>query len=231
MKYLHKGFDLGAETGDEAASSTAMLTARLHAVEERLREMTAPAAAADLHKEAALIELDLERGADAWGRARPLLDLYIGASEWEKAVEVCDILYRADQDGSLSALGQGVWLAVTFPIDPELSVAMLQHIIDETPDRSDGAAVAAATALYVVDLRADGKQHDDLRFFVMQMLGSVARRHSDIKDQSEFDAWMQRLELADPARFLVRMRNIIDVMVQSDWWFDRESLQSRLPVN
>ena len=39
------------------------------------------------------------------------------------------------------------------------------------------------------------------------------------------------LELGDPEKFLVRLRNVVDVLVQDDWWFDREELQRNLPVN
>ena len=42
-----------------------------------------------------------------------------------------------DQDASM----------VTFPIDPEITVHLLSHVIDDTPDDADGAAVAAATAV------------------------------------------------------------------------------------
>jgi hypothetical protein len=40
---------------------------------------------------------------------------------------------------------------------------------------------------------------------------------------------MDRLELREPDKFLVRLRNVVDVLVQDDWWFDREALQARLP--
>ncbi len=232
MKYLNEQFDFGAETGDDGISSTAAMEARLTAIEERLRELNNDDAAhAQLNKEASLLLLGLERNEAAWQRARPLFEPYIVRQQWQDAVEVCDICFRAEQEGSMSALGQGVWLAVTFPVDPELTVAMLQHIVDETPDDSDGAAVAAATALYVAELRAEGKQYDDLHFFATQMLGAVARRHSNVDGQEQFDAWIAKLELSDPALFLVRMRNVIDVMVQSDWWFDRAAVQAELPVN
>jgi len=232
MKYLNDQFDFGAETGADNVPSTAVMEARLAAVDERLRELGQNHSdSAALQKEASLLLLGLERNEEAWQRARPLFEPYIEQQQWEAAVEVCDVCYRSEQEGSVAALGQGVWLAVTFPVDPELTVAMLQHIVDETPDGSDGAAVAAATAVYVVDLRAEGKQYDDLHFFAMQMLGTVARRHSNIEGQEQFDAWLEKLELSDPGRFLVRLRNVIDVMVQSDWWFDRDAVQAKLPVN
>jgi hypothetical protein len=110
-------------------------------------------------------------------------------------------------------------------------VELLTHVVEETPDDSDGAAVAATTALFLADLRARGKQRENLMFFASQALGNVARRHSAVDSQEAFDLWMDRLELREPEKFLVRLRNVVDVLVQDQWWFDRESLQDRLPVN
>ena len=106
----------------------------------------------------------------------------------------------------------------------------MQDIIEETPDDSDGAAVAAAVAAYVVELRSEGKEHKSLSFFTNQMLGAVARRHSGFEDQEAFDQWIERLELHDPARFLPRLRNVVDVLVQDNWGSDREAIQALLPV-
>jgi len=35
--------------------------------------------------------------------------------------------------------------------------------------------------------------------------------------------------LNDPDKFLVRLRNVVDVLVQDDWWFDRDALHAQLP--
>ena len=143
------------------------------------------------------------------------------------AADGFDVLYLCDQnERSLAALGQGVWLAVTLPIDPSLTVAMLDHIVDDTPDDSDGAAVAAATAVYVADMRDAGGPDGNLGFFARQMLGKVARRHSEVASQLQFDAWIMRMELDDPAKFLVQLRNVVDVLVQEDWWFDRDAVHA-----
>jgi hypothetical protein len=107
----------------------------------------------------------------------------------------------------------------------------MQNVVDETPDDSDGAAVAAVVAHYVADMRAEGKQRDDLLFFTNNMIGNVARRHSDVSTQEKFDNWFAKLELDDPEKFLVRLRNIVDVMVQEEWWFDRETLQNAIPAS
>jgi hypothetical protein len=142
------------------------------------------------------------------------------------------VLYLSDQPDSLIALGNGIWLGVTFPIDPEISIHLLSHVIDDTPDDADGAAVAAATALFLADMRAeDGPDKERLVFFSNQLLGNVARRHSGIESQEQFALWVQRLELNDPDKFLVRLRNVIDVLAQDDWWVDRDALQNELPAH
>jgi hypothetical protein len=39
------------------------------------------------------------------------------------------------------------------------------------------------------------------------------------------------MELNDPAAFLPRLRNVVDVLVQDEWWFDRDALQAALPAD
>jgi len=182
-----------------------------------------------LKLDSAYVLLDLERKQEAWDVGREVLDSAVADENWLQAVEACDVMFQAEQPESVKALAHGIWLGVTYPIDPELSVAMLQHLIDETPDKSDGAAVAAATARYIVDLRAEGKQREDLQFFTGQLLGDVARRHSSVDDQEMFDFWVERMELNDPGKFLPRLAKIIDVLVTDGWWFDRDELRKRIP--
>lgn len=183
------------------------------------------------------IELDiahaqqqLERGHEAWPTARAAFDVFIKHQDWEKAAEACNVLYLSDQTDSLVALGNGIWLAVTFPIDPEVTVNLLAHVIDDTPDDSDGAAVAAATALFVADTRApEGPDRERLHFFASQLLGKVARRHSDVETQEQFDYWIEKLELNDPDKFLIRLRNVVDVLAQEYWWIDRDEIRNSIP--
>ena len=226
--------DTLADSVTNHVAETAALESHLEALQDRLREVEAqgdPKAEADIRLQIARALVELGRGPEAWAVGRPLVDLFIDRQDWESAADACDVLFNADQPKSLCALGQGIWLAVTYPIDPELSVELLHHVVDETPDDADGAAVAAATALFLTDLRARGRQRDSLMFFATQILGQVARRHSGADTQEAFDAWMERLELKEPDKFLVRLRNVVDVLVQDDWWFDPEALQARLPVN
>ena len=72
---------------------------------------------------------------------------------------------------------------------------------------------------------------ENLLFYTNQLLATVARRHSDVHDQPMFERWSKKLELDDPAKFLPRLRNVVDVLVQDNWWIDRDALTAKLPVN
>ncbi|MBK1648014.1 hypothetical protein [Rhabdochromatium marinum] len=227
--------DTAADSVRSNSAEIAALESHLSALQDQERDLARNQASAEeraeLKLQMARTLVSLERGAEAWPLARAALDSLIQAQDFESAADCCEVLFRAEQPQSLAALGQGIWLAVTCPIDPDLSVELLSHVIEETPDDADGAAVAATTALFLADVRAQGTQRENLMFFASQQLGEVARRHSQIESQDAFDAWRDRLELREPDKFLVRLRNIVDVLVQDDWWFDREALQSQLPLN
>jgi hypothetical protein len=82
-----------------------------------------------------------------------------------------------------------------------------------------------------VDLRTgeNPRQAEDLRFYCNQLLGQVARRHGQVDSQELFDFWVERMQLDDPDRFLPRLGKIVDLLVQGDWWIDREALRAKLP--
>ncbi len=228
------GFDFGAETGADAVVSTAALKARLERLETRLDERRSaseadPAVIAKLDKDAARLLLELGQHKRAWQRARAQFDPLFAVRDWPAVIDLCDLLFRCNEADSLAALGQGVWLAVTFPVNPKITIDMLQHVIDETADDADGAAVAAAVAVYVHDLRKEQVEDPGLYVDAMQMLTTVARRHAGVHDQAAFDQWIERMELDSPEKFLVRLRNVIDVLVQDQWWFDRDQVQAALP--
>lgn len=222
-----------ADSSEDAREQTGMLerlVADVRGELDALSPQAAPLRRADLLLQLGRALVRLERGAAAWEAAREAFDLYLAEQAWEGAAQSCDILFLSDQPQSLPALGQGIWLAVTYPVDPELSVALLQHVVDETPPDADGAAVAAVTAHYIVDLRAQEPMRENLFIYTNQLLATVARRHSAVADQDAFNRWIGDLELNDPSKFLPRLRNVVDVLVQDDWWFDRDRLRSSLPA-
>jgi 16S rRNA U1498 N3-methylase RsmE len=59
-----------------------------------------------------------------------------------------------------------------------ITVAMLQHLVEESPEEADTRAVAAAAAHYITSVRCGAD--DELTFFTSQMLASVADKHSHI---------------------------------------------------
>lgn len=187
--------------------------------------------------ERAKLELDiaealigLDRLQEAWDCARPLVELFIAESEFEFAVRTCKALYQSSQEQSIAALGQGCWLAVTYPINPTLSVEMLHNIVDETPDNSDGAAVAAMAAQYIADIRGD-EHRENLMFLTTQIVAKVAKRHRNIEGEEMIKTWIEILELNDTDQLFVRLATIIDTITADNWWFDRDELRAQLPVN
>lgn len=173
--------------------------------------------------------LGLQRNQEAWDSARATFDRGAELEAWQEAAEACDILYRTELDDNIVALGNGVWLAVTYPIKPQTSVTLLHHIVDETPDQSDGGAVAAMSAHYIADLRTEGKDHDSLTFLTAQILARVAKRHRGIEGQEMINTWIEILQLNDPDELLPRLGKMLEVMVDGNWWYDRDALRAKLP--
>jgi len=232
MKYLNLNPALsGAEDAEDIPIPTEVLERQLVEIDSQLASLSEN----DSIKRAELLLdygdtcLELKKHFEAWQVSQQAFNLFAPAEDWEGAVQACHIMFGAEQPDSLVALGNGVWLAVTFPIDPELSTVMLENIVNETPDDSDGGAVAATTANYLVDLRAKGANRDNLLFFTNQLLGTVARRHSNVENQADFNAWVKKLELDSPDDFLGRLAQVLNVLVQDDWWIDREALRAKLP--
>ena len=225
--------DSAADSLRKNLGQQAELEGRLVELQQKLTQLPeggSPVERAELLLEMSRAHQLLERGEEAWPLARTAFDLFAEQQLWEQASDACDVLYQSNQPDSLIALGNGIWLGVTFPIDPEVSVHLLSHIVDDTPDDADGAAVAAATALFIADMRSEeGPDKERLVFFANQLLGKVASRHSGIENQEQFQLWVERLELDDPEKFLVRLRNVVDVLAQDEWWIDREALQNELP--
>ncbi len=235
LKYVKEDQAVGnADSSEDAKESTGMLKRLVADLREQLARLSPGAESlrrADLLLQLGRALVRLEMRVEAWAMAREAVDLYLADQAWEGAAQACDILFLSDQPESLAALGQGIWLAVTYPIDPELSLALLQHVVDETPPEADGAAVAAVAAYYLVDMRARDPQREHLLIYASQVLATVARRHSAVAGQEDFNRWIEVMELNDPALFLPRLRNVVDVLVQDEWWFDREALQAALPVD
>ncbi|NKB76119.1 MAG: hypothetical protein GKR96_03500 [Gammaproteobacteria bacterium] len=234
MNYLNRQrLDLGADSQDDAQVSTQALELKSRQIQQQIDALSLGNIRdrALLSHDLANVQIDCGHTQLAWKNALPAFQFHIDRQEWELATVVCDTLFHCDHQDSLIALGHGLWLSITFPVEPTLTISQLQHVIDETPEDSDGAAVAAAVAAYVVELRGNQVKNDDAALIIGQILNDVARRHSNVQSPEEFDQWFKRLELNVPEKLLVRMRNIIDVLVQDQWWIDRAELQAMIPAD
>jgi len=216
------------------AEATAFLEEQLKNSQYELTMFSRDANPADVAKvklDIANALLGLEKKEAAWNEARAAFDAFVADEDWASAIEACDIMYQTEQPASIVALAHGVWLSVTYPVSPEYTINMMNCIVDETPADSDGAAVAAATAHYIVGVRADDDKHDSLAFLTTNMIAKVAQRHSNVNSQDKLEFWLEKMELKDPAKFLPRMGTVVDAIANDRWWFDREELRSKLPMN
>ncbi len=196
---------------------------------DNLPSVVAPMERANALLDLANTELVMTQMSDVWNHAKAAFDICIAHEEWQLAVEACDLLYQTELPSSITALGHGVWLSVTYPLEPEYSINMLNYVINETSDDADGAAIAAITAHFIVDRRSEGKIRDDLKVLTTNMLAKVALRHSKVETQVGLDVWMDKMDLRDPDVFLPRMGMVVGAIIgDGNWWFDKAELQKKL---
>ena len=227
----HDDLLIGSSTPEQSKKDIQKYLDQKQLSYEALKVNASPADRAHLQLDIAEALVGMGRADESWEKARTALDTFIALEHWQDAVASCDVLYQSAQPASLVALAHGVWLAVSYPIDPVLTVNMLSYIIDETPVDADGAAVAAVTAHYIADVRTSDAQHNSLTFLTRQLLANVAKAHSGAVGQEAISDWMQRLELLDPDVFLPRLALVLGAIVPVDeWWFDRDVLRNKLPT-
>lgn len=223
--------DISAALSGEERQELAVNLTNLQSQLKSLPEDSTDLQRAMIQLDISSLQLALDLKEEAWNSARATFDTFIKNEQWQQAVEACNVMYQTEQPASIVALGHGVWLAVTYPIEADTSVAVLNHIVDETPADSDGAAVAAMAGYYIADIRSSEEQHESVTFLAKTILGNVAKRHSNVQTQKEMDAWLFKLELNDPTVFLPRLSLVVNSIVEDNWWIDRDELRSRLPVN
>jgi hypothetical protein len=225
---------VGDKSGIDLSESRPSLQAQLQEHEAHLQALPAdcsPVERARVQLDIAETLLALLKKKEAWDVGREIFDVFVEHQAWQDAIETCDVLFQSEQPESLTALGNGVWLAITYPVPAQLTVAMLQHIVDETPDDSDGAAVAAMAANYIAEIRTAGEEQESLTFFTKQILAGVAKRHRGIEEPEMINTWIEILELNDIKELLSRLATMLDAIVGDNWWIDRDALRASLPVD
>lgn len=233
FKYLNKGQDVfDAEESTDANATKAQLDAQLEYYQAQLDKPNADMSIEDhigILIKVARVQTERYQGADAWDKAFKAFTLAEQNQLWEEAVDACVVMFLTEGPDALVAIGHALWLGITFPIDPELTVAVLQHLVDESPSESDTKAVAATTAHYIATTR--GAKGNDLTFFTNQLLASVADNHSHISDQASFEVWQKAMKLDNPDDFLPKLSGAIDQLIDGKWWVDKESIYNNIDNN
>lgn len=215
--------------GASAEGRSARQQRRLELEAELRRTGLSDAGRLERQLELSGILLDLDESAEAFERAREALDAGLQLGRWEDAALACRAMYLSEQPQAIAALGHGVWLAIACPVAPELSLQMLQDLVEETPPASDGAGVAAMLGYFLMEQRAADADRERLVFLARQLVGQAAERHRGITDEEGIGIWVQMHELDDVDMLLERMGRMLDAIVP-EWWFDREAVQARFPA-
>ena len=230
FKYLNKGKDVfDAEEAEDVQATSKQLEAQLNYYQNQLDNLdddTSTEDKIDILLRIARIQIERYQGADAWDKAFLAFTLAEQHHLWGLAVEACDALFLSEGPDALVALGHALWLSITFPIDPELTVAILQHLVNESPSESDTKAVAATTAHYIAQVR--GGKDSDLSLFTNQLLASVADNHSHISDQNSFNVWRKAMNLDNPDIFLPKLSGAIDQLIGDKWWIDKQAIYQKI---
>lgn len=203
----------------ELEHERAMLTHKLRNLED-----DEPLARAELLIAMGEVLASLERGKEAWNVAREAFDIFVAAEDWEGAARASNVLFLAEQPESPRALAHGIWLGITRPIDPELTILLLERLIEASPPDADLTAVAATTAVYIAELRGQGEEGDELKEFATRLLSDVAHRQANVRAQAGFDEWFENSRLNNPRLFLRRLATALNSLIGDDWWFDRSML-------
>ena len=85
--------------------------------------------------------------------------------------------------------------------------------------------------MYLVELRSKGEEKENLMFLAKQLIAMVAKRHRGIEDEGSIQIWIEMLELNNLDELFTRLGKVIDAIVGNHWWFDRDELRTKLPVN
>jgi len=172
---------------------------------------------------------ELDEGAEAWEAAREAFDLCMAQEDWQGATRAGDALFLTNEAQALKGLAHAIWLAVTFPIEIKATHDVLERLINEAA-HDDIAAVAAATAYYIADLRGgDDASGKEARDNGARIVSNVSWSHGGVKDQEAFDIWFRIHNLDDPETFLPLLSESLEKMTDGDWWYDRDALRARIP--
>jgi len=148
FKYLNKDQNIfDGDDGEDVYANEEQLKTRLEYFEKQLSELSDDSPVKDRINhliEIGRIQVERYKGNDAWEKAFTAFDLAQENELWELAVEACDVMFLSEGPEALKALGHALWLGITFPIDAEITVAMLQHLVEESPKESDTRAIASA---------------------------------------------------------------------------------------
>jgi hypothetical protein len=164
-----------------------------------------------------------------WAINRNALMMYGRARDWGEALKVLTYLSTRENHPDVhKALAQRAWLAVKTETPVlDTTLALFTLLVYLGPEH-----VAAPSMAGVAHLLAQHRtpEHPDSPLAnaqSQQMLKYVAEHHG-VEDAGDFERWVDDHKLEDPDHFIPTMMNALEKIIDDDWWFDHQAVQTEL---
>ncbi|MFN0120189.1 MAG: tetratricopeptide repeat protein [Blastocatellia bacterium] len=141
---------------------------------------------------------------------------------WLDLVTVLRNLGASGGDEATGYLAQALWIALRAGVPMHHAVNLAARLLEQITPAADAAPMMAAAALWFARTRGEAHpQREQYQQGAFNMLVNCARARG-ISTQEDFDAWVAREGLTDPARVVPALSVALEGMVAPDGWlFDR----------
>ena len=154
------------------------------------------------------------QAAQALGQVRAYRDLF---------TVLCNLGATAEEN-PLAYLAQAIWLSLKIQVPLSANIQLIAALFSAIPQGEPLESLLATTANFLCQRRGESHpQLPQLQEFSFKMLSSAASAQG-ITTPEDFEAWMTRSQLNDPAVFLPRLNQRLEDLVGDGWLFEREGL-------
>ncbi|MBF0284751.1 MAG: hypothetical protein HQL51_09860 [Magnetococcales bacterium] len=166
-----------------------------------------------------------------WELNREELKRHNQAHKWGEVLRV--LYYLSNKDGHPDvhkALAQAAWMALKWDAPTPEATVILYNLLVTIGPRHRAAGALSSLANLLVKLR--GPRHADPELAhaqALQMLRFTSNAQGVEPDNQEaFLQWVADHQLNDPEVIIPPVFELIDALVQGDWWIDREAVQQEM---
>ncbi|MBF0368752.1 MAG: hypothetical protein HQL52_04765 [Magnetococcales bacterium] len=151
--------------------------------------------------------------------------------DWPAALKALTYLSTKEwHPDANKALAQRIWLTLKSDASISEVVLALNLAFVRFSPLHERAGLVAALANFMAARRGVGEADGELA--QMQAMGMVKalREARNLSDEPAFIAWMQENRLEDPDYFIPEAMEMLETMVDGQWWLNREKLQQEMEI-